>query len=120
MAVGTDMIAMLKSASAPGRQYVLYATDEIAPDIVNFNNSPTNVLGFRTEETKLGVYAKWAPFTTRIVPATVQKEFYDYTTPNGQLEVANTAAEDPRADSMYETLIKEIIPNELAALLPPH
>ncbi len=50
-----DMISMLKSASAPGRPYVLYATDEIAPKFFNYLNAPTHVLGLRTPDAKLGV-----------------------------------------------------------------
>ena len=57
--------------------------------------------------------------TTRLLPATVQKEFYDHTTTKGQLEPLNTAGSDPRTESMYEMLTNEIIPNELAAILPP-
>src|SRR5215831_12208807 len=75
-----DMIPMLKSAGAPGRPYVLYATDEIAGNIYNFNNSPTNILGLRTEDTKLGVYTKWVPLTSRIIPSSIELEFYDYST----------------------------------------
>jgi len=51
--------AMLQSRWAPGRDYILFATDEIAPDLFNFNNSPLNIVGLRNDKTKLGVYADW-------------------------------------------------------------
>ncbi len=113
-----DMISMLKSASAPGRPYVLYATDEIAPGFFNFNNCPTHVLGMRTADCKLGVYADWFPATGTINRQTSQLEFYDYSTSNGQLELDNTAHSDPRVAKMYHHLLNNIISQELQALLP--
>jgi uncharacterized sulfatase len=113
-----DMIPMLKSAGAPGRPYVLYATDEIAGNIYNFNNSPTNILGLRTEDTKLGVYAKWVPLTSRIIPSSIELEFYDYSTTGGILELDNTAATDPRAKEMEANLLNNLLPNELQQSLP--
>jgi arylsulfatase A-like enzyme len=114
-----DMISMLKSASAPGRPYVLYATDEISPGFFNFNDSPTHVLGIRTPECKLGVYADWYPLTSAINRQTSQLEFYDYSTSKGQLELHNTASSDPRVAGLYRQLLNNIIPQELQALLPP-
>jgi uncharacterized sulfatase len=116
-----DMISMLKSADAPGRSYVLYATDEIVPDYYNFNRAQTHVLGMRTEETKLGVYADWAGLTSDIIPATVELEYYDYSSEPGRLElddIANTHGK-ARAQAAYEKLVNEILPNELQELLPP-
>jgi hypothetical protein len=82
-----DMISMLKSAKAPGRPYVLYATDETAPNYFNFNVAPTHILGLRTEEGKLGVYAEWFPFTSQIIRRSIELEFYDYSTRRGRLEL---------------------------------
>ena len=113
-----DMIPMLKSASAPGRPYVLYATDEIAGNIYNFNDSPTNILGLRTEDTKLGVYAKWVPLTSNIIQPSIELEFYDYSTMGGMLELDNTASTDPRAESMEANLLNNLLPNELQQPLP--
>ena len=107
-----DLIAMLRSAGAPGRPWVLYATDEIAPGFFNFNNSPTHVLGLRTPEMKLGVYANWYQATSRIDPTSAQLEFYDYSTTKGQLELEN-APDDPRAQAMFAQLLDQIIPHEL-------
>jgi uncharacterized sulfatase len=108
---------MLQSASAPGRPYVLYATDEIAPSFFNFNNSPTHVLGLRTPDTKLGVYANWYKATSKLDPSTAQLEFYDYSSTQGQLEL-ETMPDDPRAKAMFAQLLAQIIPNELQKPLP--
>ncbi len=113
-----DLIGMLRSRRAPGRPYVLQATDEIAPSYFNFNNSPTHVLGLRTQEYKLGLYAEWNKLTSTINPETIQLEFYDYSTQGGQLELTNTPS-DPRARATAQELLTNIIPNELQALLPP-
>jgi arylsulfatase A-like enzyme len=114
-----DMISMLKSASAPGRPYVLLVTDEIAPKFYNYINAPTHVLGLRTQDTKLGVYADWYVGTSKINQTTAQLEFYDYSTTAGAMELQNTASSDPRAAQMYQLLLNRIIPNELQQLLPP-
>ncbi len=113
-----DMISMLKSADAPGREYVLFATDEIVPNYFNFNRAPTHVLGLRHEDTKLGIYEKWVPPTSNIILGSIEREFYDYSTTGGQLEL-DDMPDDPRAYDMEGTLLDQIVPNELQELLPP-
>ena len=111
-----DMISMLKSSSAPGRRYVLFATDEIVFFYLDFNKAPFHVLGLRLEDSKLGTYAHWFPLTSDIV-GPVQKEFYDYSTERGQLEL-DSNPNDPRVRKLYENLIHNIRPNELQERLP--
>jgi len=112
-----DMYSMLKSRWASGRDYVLFATDEIAPDFFNFNSAPTNIIGLKTDDTKLGIYSNWKPASTTIEPSSVQKEFYDHATRLGELEL-NNRPNDPRAEQGYEQLVQNLIPNELAQPLP--
>ena len=112
-----DMYSMLKSRDAPGRPYVLLATDEIAPAFFNFNSAPTHVLGVRTEELKLGVYADWNRFSSNINTGSAQLEFYDYSTHRGRLELDNMP-DDPRAHAGLQALLSDIIPNELQQHLP--
>jgi arylsulfatase A-like enzyme len=113
-----DMISMLKSADAPGRSYVLYATDEIIPEFYNFNRSPLHILGLRTEDTKLGVYAGWLALTSQIIQPSIELEFYDYSTTNGKLELDNTAKNDSRVNRMVQRLLDHIVPHELQEPLP--
>jgi arylsulfatase A-like enzyme len=113
-----DMIPMLKSAHAPGRPYVLLSTDEIVPDYFNFNNAPTHVVGVRTNESKLGMYTKWVPPTSNIIPTSTELEFYDYSTTRGRLELANTVSTDPRVPGILADLLNNLIPNELQETLP--
>ena len=113
-----DMIAMLKSANAPGREYVLYATDEVVPNYYNFNKAPTHVLGLRYQHTKLGLYAKWIPLTSDLIGRSIDLEFYDHTTPRGKLELDNTADSDARAQAMMQRLLYDLVPNQMQQRLP--
>ncbi|MGX2042120.1 sulfatase-like hydrolase/transferase [Methylocaldum sp. MU1018] len=111
-----DMIPLLKSAHAPGRPYVLFTFDELAPRY-NFNDSPPHVLGLITKNAKLGVYSRWQPQTTTIDQSSIELEFYDYATAGGRAETENTP-DDPRVQKMLNRLLTDIIPNELQAPLP--
>jgi arylsulfatase A-like enzyme len=113
-----DMISMLKSASAPGRPYVLHATDEVSPNFFNWLGAPGHVLGIRTEEGKLGVYSDWFPATSVIQESSAQFEYYDYSTERGRLELDNTVEDNHQARRMYRRLRHEIIPDELQKSLP--
>jgi len=112
-----DMVPMLRSASAPGRPYLLLATDELIPAKFNTAKYPIHIAGLRTQSAKLATYSTWTPRTGEIEPGTVELEFYDYSTPQGIAELTNTP-NDPRAQQMLNTLLNELIPNELRARLP--
>jgi uncharacterized sulfatase len=111
-----DMLPMLKSASAPGRPYVVFASDEIVPEVYNFNSSASHIIGVRTEAGKLGTYSYWAPSTTTISGSSVL-EYYDYGTEQGRLELDNQSS-SRAAHGLYQQLMKDILPNELQAPLP--
>jgi hypothetical protein len=88
---------------------------------IDFNRSPTHILGLRTEDTELGVYSKWVPLTSHIIQPSKELEFYDYSTTDGQLELNNlpfTDPADPRIQSMARHLLNDLIPNELQEPLP--
>jgi arylsulfatase A-like enzyme len=113
-----DLLPMLKSASAAGRPYVVFTTDETAPQLYNFNNSPVHITGVRTPDGKLGVYANWQPGTTNIAfDKTLETEYYDYATPDGRAELDNTKNQ-AAARQLYQQLVNDILPNELRAPLP--
>jgi arylsulfatase A-like enzyme len=112
-----NLLPMLQSAGAPGRPYVVFTTDEPTPTVYNFNNSPGHVIGLRTPDAKLGVYAQWLPGTTDIDLDTRQLEYYDYQTPEGRLEIDNRN-NDPAAFALLRALLTNVLPNELRAPLP--
>ena len=96
----------------------MQATDEIAPNIYNFNSAPTHVLGLRTDEYKFGVSANWHTASSDIVISSGEFEFYDYSTERGRLELDNSP-DDPRAKETFAALLLDIIPNPLQQPLPP-
>jgi arylsulfatase A-like enzyme len=112
-----DMVPMLRSASAPGRPYLLLATDELIPAKFNASKFPIHIAGLRTQSAKLATYSTWTPRIGQIEPGTVELEFYDYETPQGAAELANNP-DDPRAQQMLNILLNDLIPNELRARLP--
>jgi hypothetical protein len=112
-----NMIRMLRSARAPGRPYLLLATDELLPAKFNFNNAPLHIVGLRTESAKLATYSTWTPRTGEIEPETMELEFYDYGTPEGAAEMVSDP-DDRRARVMLNMLLKNFIPNELRERLP--
>jgi uncharacterized sulfatase len=112
-----NMIPMLQSAEAPGRPYILFATDEIVQPQYNYNGSPMHVVCLRTSTEKLVTYTDWRSYSTNSVPSSLQLEFYDYATRRGRAELANTP-DDPRVPAMLAQLRDNLIPNELRAPLP--
>jgi len=116
-----NLLPMLQSASAPGRPYVVFADDDPAPSIYNFNGSSNHIIGLRTPNAKLGLYVDWLPGTTDIDPNTItlkNLEYYDYKTPGGLLETENRS-NDPAAQVLLNALLTNVLPNELRAPLPP-
>lgn len=112
-----DMIAMLKSADAPGRSYVALTCDEGIPRYYNAEHHSLHIAGIRTAEWKLGTYARWLPGTTTVDVKSVELEFYDYSTHGGQLELESTP-NSKTAAAAYAYLKAEVMPNELRAPMP--
>lgn len=121
-----DMFGVLRSASAAGRSYALFASDEelagvfdylTAPD-ANGNQTPKHILGLITNQYKLGVYSNWVLPSVAPSPAGQEHEFYDFTTVDGALELANSWATAPQFASLKSQLLDDYVPNELEAALP--
>ncbi len=117
-----DLLPMLRSSQAAGRDYVLLATDESAPGYYNFNSAPPHIVGMRTQELKFGLYANWLGATAQIADdGTLETELYDYSTPAGQAELDNISTSnpsDPRIPALEQSLLGNLIPNVLRAPLP--
>ncbi|MBV9654808.1 MAG: sulfatase-like hydrolase/transferase [Acetobacteraceae bacterium] len=113
-----DLLPMLRSSQAAGRDYVLLATDEAAPGYYNFNGAPLHLVGMRTQGLKFGLYANWQGATDQIADDnTLETELYDYATPEGQAELDNLR-QDARLPALKDTLLDNLIPNVLRAPLP--
>ena len=113
-----DMIAMLRSADAPGRPYVCFSNDEGIPHYYDALDQPQHIIGAQTADWKVGSYAGWLPGTTTVDSSSIELEYYDYSTVAGQLELDSTPT-SPAAAAANAFLESEVIPNELRAPLPP-
>jgi arylsulfatase A-like enzyme len=111
-----DVVSMLRSAQAPGRDYVLLAANEVLP--AENQKRRKHLLALRTQHLKLGTYAKWSEGTTTVSKRSLETEFYDYGTAGGRAEVSNTP-DDPRAARALASLLDNLIPNELEAPRQP-
>jgi hypothetical protein len=111
----------IRSSQAPGRDYVLLATDESAPGYYNFNNAPLHIVSVRTQDLKFGLYANWRGPTAQIADdGTLETELYDYSTAAGQAELDNISTSnpsDPRIPALEQVLLGNLIPNVLRAPL---
>jgi uncharacterized sulfatase len=112
-----DMLPMLKSASATGRDKVLMVSDEIVLSTYNFNDAPLHILGMRTKNEKLVTYSKWHTLTDVIVKKSMEVEFYDYLTAGGLAEIDNIP-NDSRVPGLVHQLLGDELQNEIRAPLP--
>ena len=83
-----DLVRLLANPSAPGRDHVVFATDEILPAAMNYAPRPTHVLAVRTREVKLVTYSDGRPARRGSFQASLKVEFYDYATATGRAETA--------------------------------
>ncbi len=113
-----NLVELLRNPNAPGRDHILFATDEIIPDVLNYLHAPTHLLAVRTRQAKLVTYTKWFPGTTRPIPASLQLEFYDYATAQGRTET-RSHPDDPRAKALANKLFAQYVPRQMEAPLPP-
>ena len=117
-----DIAAICADPSAPGREWVLHATDE---DVTEFAeeehaaDAPRHVVAIRTPTAKLVLYSNWAAGSIETLTAGQESEFYEYTTEEGQLELTSQVGYDPPAkEQLRQTLDTDAIPNELRQTLP--
>jgi uncharacterized sulfatase len=108
---------ILKDPSAPGRQYALHTTDEVIPETNNYLRAPEHTIGVVAEAGKLGTYAFWKEGTSDPETLGLEVEYYDYTVPNGYLELQNTP-DSPAALELRRMLFDQLIETELQAPLP--
>jgi arylsulfatase A-like enzyme len=116
-----DLAAILADPGAPGRDYVLHATDETVTEFAiepYAADAPLHIVALRTPQAKFATYSNW-PYEG-ITPKTEgqETELYDYSTHSGRLELHNSAGESPLEEELraeYERAFVE----ELRQPLPP-
>lgn len=135
-----DMFPLLKSANAAGREYALFATDEMidawmdfgtepygsADGLAGIYRTPGHVLTMVTPNAKLVTYYNWIYGATQLMTSSprypsnpnLQFEYYDYTTIGGQSELSNTYSSSSVAAAMKAELLNTLLPNEMRRPLP--
>ncbi len=117
-----DLAGILADPEAPGRAYVLHATDETVTEFAiepYAADAPLHVIALRTPQAKYATYSNW-PYEG-ITPKLEgqESELYDYRTHSGRLELHNSAGHSPLEEGLraeYERAFYD----ELRAPLPPH
>jgi arylsulfatase A-like enzyme len=115
-----DLAALLANPGAPGREYVLHATDEIVTEFATEEyaaDAPLHVVAMRTANAKFVTYSNWKPGGVEPELEGQERELYDYGTRAGRLELANGADVSPLEASLrrrYERALRE----ELRGPLP--
>jgi len=115
-----DLARILADPSAPGRPYVLHATDEIVTEFAiepYAASAPLHVVALRTPQAKYATYSHWPDEGIAPLADGQEAELYDYSTHSGRLELHNSAGHSPLEGSLraqYERAFRE----ELRAPLP--
>jgi arylsulfatase A-like enzyme len=115
-----DLAAILADPQAPGREYVLHATDETVTEFAIEQYAaaaPLHVVAMRTQEGKFALYSHWAEEGIQPLSEGQEAELYDYATETGRLELHNAAEHTPLEASMREQLQRAFV-HELRKPLP--
>jgi arylsulfatase A-like enzyme len=117
-----DLATICSDPQAPGREWVLHATDENVTEFAaepHAAGAPRHVVSLRTTAGKFTQYSNWHPGTTEVESSGQEYEFYDYASEEGRLELSSQ--DQPGSaleESLWQTLEDTAIPNELRAPLP--
>ncbi|HEX8714344.1 MAG TPA: sulfatase-like hydrolase/transferase [Solirubrobacteraceae bacterium] len=115
-----DLAAMLADPNAPGRPYVLHATDETVTEFATepyAADAPRHVIAMRTPEAKYATYSDWQPDGIGLVQSGQERELYDYGNDSGRLELDNTAGRSQLEPSLAPAL-ERAVEQELRQPLP--
>jgi arylsulfatase A-like enzyme len=120
-----DLAAILADPTAPGREFVLHATDETVTEFAvepYAADAPLHIVALRSALGKFATYSNW-PYEG-ITPQSEgqETELYDYSTRGGRLELHNSAGTSPLEEAMraeYERAfhdeLREPLPRRLVA-----
>jgi arylsulfatase A-like enzyme len=121
IAARLDLASILADPEAPGRPFVLHATDETVTEFAiepYAADAPLHIVAMRTPEAKFATYSNWPYEGILPVSEGQEVELYDYTTQNGRLELHNSAGHSALEEGLraeYELAFKQ----ELRGPLPP-
>jgi arylsulfatase A-like enzyme len=101
-----DLAAILADANAPGRPYVMHATDETVTEYAVESyaaEAPLHVAALRTQEAKYATYTTWQEGGIEPLQTGEERELYDYSTDSGRLELHNAAGESDLEEGLRAT-----------------
>jgi arylsulfatase A-like enzyme len=116
-----DLASILANPEAPGRPFVLYATDETVTEFAiepYAADAPLHIVAMRTPQAKFATYSNWPYEGIAPLSEGQEVELYDYTTQSGRMELHNSAGHSPLEEELlaeYERAFKQ----ELRGPLPP-
>ena len=116
-----DLAAVLADPAAPGRDYILHATDEIVTEFAveaYAANAPLHVVSLRTPRAKYATYSRWSEEGIEPLTAGSEVELYDYSTHAGRLELHNGADQSPLEHGLL-AMHERAFRHELREGLPP-
>ncbi len=117
-----DLAQILTDPDAPGRPFVLHATDETVTEYAiepYAADAPLHVVALRTKKAKYATYSHWPGETITPLAEGEERELYDYSTRDGRLErrnMAGVSAIETSLRAQHEHAFTE----ELRAPLPRH
>jgi arylsulfatase A-like enzyme len=117
-----DLAAILADPGAPGRPYVLHATDETVTEYAIERyaaNAPLHVVAMRTPAAKYATYSHWKEGGIDRMSSGEERELYDYGTDGGLLELHNGVGESGAEDELRSDL-EQAIRQELRRPLPSY
>jgi arylsulfatase A-like enzyme len=115
-----DLAQILGDPDAPGRSYVLHATDETVTEFAiepYAADAPLHVVALRTEGAKYATYSYWPQEGIEPLGNGQERELYDYETQAGRMELDNRAGRSPLEPSLQATLERAYV-EELRRPLP--
>jgi arylsulfatase A-like enzyme len=117
-----DLAGILADPAAPGRPYVLHATDETVTEFAiepYAADAPLHVVALRTAAAKYATYSNWPDEGIQLLTDGQERELYDYRTGGGRLELDNVAGASSLETTLDATLQRAFV-EELRCPLPRH
>src|SRR6185437_8328576 len=100
--------------------YVLHATDEAVTEFAiepYAADAPLHVVALRTPTAKYATYSNFTPASIKEVAEGREVELYDYSTPEGRMEISNVAGDSP-LEAKLSAQLRSTIVDEMRAPLP--
>jgi arylsulfatase A-like enzyme len=117
-----DVAGILADPIAPGRPFVVHATDETVTEFANAPyaaDAPLHVVALRTAAAKYATYSNWLGESVQPLADGRERELYDYRAAEGRLELDNSAGRN-QLESSLQAMLERAFAEELRGPLPPH